>query len=118
MTNMLSNLPKEYPNIVEITEDWLDDEDDPLTIEIIRDELSVKYYSTNKKSGPKIQENKKNLYVNPNIRVPAQLTGYKRTSKNTAGIEKALTYKIFTNVTKPDMPRTTVSLKKTWRYFG
>ena len=77
----------------------------------------MKYYSTNKKSGPKIQENKKNLYVNPNIRVPAQLTGYKRTSKNTAGIEKALKYKIFTYVTKPDMPRKTVSLKKNLKVF-
>ena len=55
MTNIPSELPKEYPKIVEIIEDWLDDEDDPLTIEIICDELSVKYDSTSKKSGPKIQ---------------------------------------------------------------
>ena len=55
MTNIPSNLPKEYPEIVEIIEDWLDYEDDPLTIEIICDELSVKYDSTSKKSGPKIQ---------------------------------------------------------------
>ena len=63
----------------------------------------------NKKSRPKFQENPKNLFtLNPNTRVPARLTGHKSTSKNAAGIEKALAYKIFTTVRKPDTPRKTV----------
>ena len=39
MTHILSNLPKEYENIVENLEDELDDNIDMLTIKIIQDKL-------------------------------------------------------------------------------
>lgn len=50
MTHILSNLPEVYQNIVEILEDYLDDEDAPQTIKRIRDKLSEKYDWTNKQS--------------------------------------------------------------------
>ena len=42
MTRILANLPEEYQNIVKILEDELDDDDNPLIIERIRDKLLVK----------------------------------------------------------------------------
>ena len=42
MTNTISNLPEEYQKIEEIIEDELDDDYNPLTIERIHDNLSVK----------------------------------------------------------------------------
>ena len=53
MTLILSNLPEEYHTIVEILEYDLDDEDDPLTIERIRDKLSVKFDQITEKPGPR-----------------------------------------------------------------
>ena len=53
MTHILSNLPEEYHTIFEILEDGLDDEDDPLTIERIRDNLSVKFDQMKEQSGPR-----------------------------------------------------------------
>ena len=50
MTHILSNLPEVYQNILEILEDYLDDEDAPQTIKRIRDKLSEKYDWTNKQS--------------------------------------------------------------------
>ena len=43
MIHILNNLPVEYENTVEVMERRLDDTMDPLTIDIIRDELSLKY---------------------------------------------------------------------------
>ena len=43
MTHILSNLPEEYDNNVENIEYELDDEDDLLTIKIIREKLLKKY---------------------------------------------------------------------------
>ena len=53
MTNILSILPKEYQNIVDILEDKIYDGDNPLTIESIHDKFLVKCDQMNKKSGPK-----------------------------------------------------------------
>ena len=43
MTHVLLKLPEEYQTIVEILEKKIDDEENPLTIERIRDKLLVKY---------------------------------------------------------------------------
>ena len=43
MTHILSNLPEEYQNIVEILEYGLDDDSNTLNIKRIRDKLSVKF---------------------------------------------------------------------------
>ena len=43
MTHILSNLPDKYRTIVEILEDELNEKYQPLTIERIRDKLSVKF---------------------------------------------------------------------------
>ena len=48
MTHILSNLSKEYQNIVETLEDKLYDEDDPLNIERVREKVFVKYDQMNK----------------------------------------------------------------------
>ena len=41
MTYIISNLPEEYQIIVEILEDKLDDDNGPLTIDMICDKLYV-----------------------------------------------------------------------------
>ena len=43
MTNILSNLPEEYQTIFEIIQGKLDYKENPLTIERIHDNLSVKF---------------------------------------------------------------------------
>ena len=53
MTHILLNLPEEYQTIVEILEEKLHDKDDPLTIERIRDKLSVKFDLMNEQSVPR-----------------------------------------------------------------
>ena len=76
MTHILLNLPAEYQTILEILEDKLDDKDNPLTIERIRDKISVKFDRRNEKSGPRTSRKYKNpITSNPNTRVPAQLVG-------------------------------------------
>ena len=50
MTRILANLPEEYQNIVKILEDELDDDDNPLIIERIRDKLLVKWDQINEQS--------------------------------------------------------------------
>ena len=52
MTHMLLNLPEEYQTIVEIIEDYLDDKNNPLTIERTRDKIFVKLDQMNIQSGP------------------------------------------------------------------
>ena len=39
MTNIISNLPEEYQNIIEILKYELDDKEEPLTIERIHDKV-------------------------------------------------------------------------------
>ena len=64
MTHILSNLPEEYQAIVEILEDDLDDEDDPLTIERIPDKILVKFDQMNEQSEPRTsREDEKDLYL-------------------------------------------------------
>ena len=43
MTCILSNLPEEYQTIVEIIEEKIDYENNPITTEKIRDKLLIKY---------------------------------------------------------------------------
>ena len=52
ITNILSNLPDEYQIIVEILEDKLDNKGNPLSIENIWDNISVKFDRMNEHSGP------------------------------------------------------------------
>ena len=47
ITHILLNLPEEYQNNVQILEEKWDDTDDPLTIDIICDKLSVKFERIN-----------------------------------------------------------------------
>ena len=47
ITHILLNLPEEYQNNVQILEEKRDDTDDPLTIDIICDKLSVKFERIN-----------------------------------------------------------------------
>ena len=47
ITHILLNLPEEYQNNVQILEEKWDDTDDPLTIDIICDKLSVKFEPIN-----------------------------------------------------------------------
>ena len=54
MTHILSTLPEEYQNIVQILEDKLYDDDNPVTIKRIRDKLLVKYEKTNKQTKTKM----------------------------------------------------------------
>ena len=54
MTHILSNIPEEYQNFVEILKDNLDDKDNPLSTERICDKLLVKYDQMNKQSRPKM----------------------------------------------------------------
>ena len=64
ITHIISNLHKEYQTIVEILEDNLDYDDNPLTIERIRDKLSVKFDRMNEQSVPRTsRDNEKDLYV-------------------------------------------------------
>ena len=49
MTHILSNLPEEYQTIVEFLEDELYDKYHPLTIERIREKLSVKFDRMNER---------------------------------------------------------------------
>ena len=64
ITHILLNLPEEYQTIVEILEEKLDDKDDPLTIERIRDKFLVKFDQVNKQSRPRtLREYEKSLYV-------------------------------------------------------
>ena len=53
MTHIILNLPEEYQTMVEILEYKSDDDSKPLTIERIRDKLSVKFDQMNKKSRPR-----------------------------------------------------------------
>ena len=41
MTHILSNLPEEYQTIMKILEEKLDDKDDPLSINMICDKITV-----------------------------------------------------------------------------
>ena len=64
MTHILSKLTEEYKNIVENIQDYLDEDIDPLTIERIRDKLSVEYDQMAVKSETKTSiEDEKSLYV-------------------------------------------------------
>ena len=64
MTHILSNLPEEYQNIVEILEEKLYDKYEPLTIERICDKLSDFFDQMNEQSGPGTSiEHEKVLYV-------------------------------------------------------
>ena len=105
MTYIISRLPEEYQNIIEITESELYYKDNPLNIEKISDKILVKCDQMNKQSRPKMSiKYEKSLHVNTNKRVPARLAGYMGTSKRNSCIEKALkTYQNFTNMTKSDI---------------
>ena len=60
MTHILYNLSEEYQIIVELLEENLDDKYNPITIESIRDNLSVKFDRMNGQSGQKTsRENEK-----------------------------------------------------------
>ena len=102
MTHILSKLSEEYQTIVEILEDVLDDEDNPLTIERICDKLSVKFYQMNKQSGPiTSREYEKSLYLK---------SQYKGTYKTCGKYEqkgKYLQHKEVANVPKIKLPRQT-----------
>ena len=70
MTRMLLNLPEEYQTIVEIIEDYLDDKNNPLTIERIRDKILVKFDQMNKQSGPRTsREDEKSFYLKSQYKV-------------------------------------------------
>ena len=64
MTHILSNLPKDYQNTIEILEDKLDDEENPLTIERINDKLFLKYDQMNEQPTKKTsREDEKPFYM-------------------------------------------------------
>ena len=110
MTNILSNLPEEYQPIVEILEDQLYNKYYPLTIERIRDKLSVKFFQMNKQSGPRtFIEDEKYLYVKSQYKGTCTTCG-KYGPKKTAGIKKVQTYQNVITATNPD-----VSIKTTRR---
>ena len=51
MIHILNNLPVEYENTVEVMERLLDDDVNPLTIELLREELSLKYEKVRRSLG-------------------------------------------------------------------
>ena len=64
MTHILLKLPEEYQTIVEILEKKIDDEENPLTIERIRDNIFVKYDLMNEQSRPRMsREDGESLYI-------------------------------------------------------
>ena len=83
-THIISNLTEEYQNIVEIIYGDLDDEDNQLTIEMIRDKLSVNYDQMNKNPRPKIsRENEKSLSIKFQYKSTCKTCGkYRQNSKD------------------------------------
>ena len=76
ITHILSNLPEEYQTIVYLLEDKLDDKDDPLPIERVRDKIPVKFELINKQSRLITSiEDEKYLYLKPQYKVTCMTYG-------------------------------------------
>ena len=91
MTCILLNLPEDYQSILEILEDRLYDEDNPLNIERIREKNLVKFDHINKKSILRTsRKDEKPLYIKSQYKVTCMTCGkYGHKSKYLWHIEGA-----------------------------
>ena len=91
---------------MEILEDELYDEDNPLTIKSICDRILVDFDPMGKEYTPRTSRAyEKPLTKNPNTTVHARLAVNKGTSQRTSGIDKVRTYQNFITVKNPEISR-------------